>query len=633
MEDHDLLREYAERRSERAFTELVAQHLDLVYSAALRVVGEAHLAQDVAQSVFIHLARKARTLPKEIVLSAWLHRHTHYAACNALRAERRQREHATAAMELNTLQPDNDGLWRQVAPLLEEAMGQLGRKDHEAVVLRFFENKSLRDVGQALGLSDDAAQKRVSRALEKLRAHFARRGIKLSSALLVSIIGGHAVQAAPVGLASSVVAASVAATSGVAAAGLTLKLVEILAMTKLKTTAVTAIALAAVSIPIVLQYQANSRLRQENLALRQQRPSPTGLASRSVPRPPAAPASSPAKRFDWRTVESSDYRAYVANLRAIGCPEETLRDIIRADVKKLFDERVRAQMPGTNRYEYWKPGSSITSLVNDEFVTRQKDLAMEKHLLLQELLGPGAAAEPDLSPGLHVFDTVLGFMPSEKRSQVLEVELLSVGRLVAADSQGSVAKALTEQEQLLNTILTPEEKFEYDVRLSPSAVSLQNRLGGFALSEQEFRDLVRLQKQYDDAYGPFSQGASGSDAAERRAAAQKELEDQTRDLLGETRYREYKNEQNWNGSSLRRVAEEYNIPKDSAFKVFDITDAAKEQASRVRADALLSDPQKQVALDAIRAEAEKTVGQVIGPNALQAYINGGTALKNLNKLR
>jgi RNA polymerase sigma factor (sigma-70 family) len=635
MEDHDLLREYVQRRSEQAFAELVARYLDLVYSAARRVVGEANLAQDVAQTVFIQLARKAKTLPGDVVLPAWLHRHTHYAACNALRSERRQREHADLAMEMNALNSDEDSLWQRVAPLLDEAMNCLGRRDHEAVVLRFFERRSLREVGVALGMSDDAAQKRVSRALERLREHFAEHGIRVTSALLVSALGTQAVQAAPAGLASVITAASFAGASSAGATALTLKLIETVAMTKLKTAAVAAIAVAAVSIPIVVQQQTNQRLRQEVSLLREQRvaAAPARIGSRGLAGAQVVPTNAPAKVFDWQTVESADYKAYIANLRAIGCPEETLRDIIRADVKKLFDARARAQMPKNQRFEYWKPGSSIASLVNDDFVSRQRDLAVEKHLLLRQLLGTDVSNEPDLTPGLHVFDTVLDFMTPEKRSQVLEVQLLNLGRLAAASDQNSFASAQSEKEQLLKAFLTPEEKFEYDVRLSPTALSLQGRLGGFTPTEQEFREMVRLQKQFEDSFGSSSQGAPGSEAAERRAAAQKELENQTRNLLGEERHHEYMHEQNWAGSSLRQVAQDFNIPKETAFKVFDLTDAAKEAAERIRTDALRSDVQKQAALDAIRAETERAVGGIIGPQALEAYINRGSALRNLNQLK
>ena len=157
----------------------------------------------------------------------------------------------------------------------------------------------------------------------------------------------------------------------------------------------------------------------------------------------------------------------------------------------------------------------------------------------------------------------------------------------------TMKRSLAEKDTLLSQMLTPQEKFEYDTRLSYTAVSLQNRLGDFAPSEQEFRDLVRLQKQYDDNYGPLSLAASGRDVSQERAVAQKELETQTRALLGDERYQEYQHEQTWVRSSFRNVAQEYGIPKQTAFQVFDITDVAGQQADAIRGDAMLSQSQKQ----------------------------------------
>lgn len=309
-------------------------------------------------------------------------------------------------------------------------------------------------------------------------------------------------------------------------------------------------------------------------------------------------------------MESADYRAYIANLRAIGCPEQTIRDLIRADVNQLFESRARTQRAGTNRFEYWKPGNAVTNLVNPEFLKEQQELALAKKALLKELLGTEAVDKPDLSGGLPVFEKVMDFLPPEKWNQTLEVELLYAGRLASGVRDllngdfNTMKKSLAEKDALLGQMLTPEEKFEYDARLSYTAVSLQNRLGDFTPSEQEFRGLVRLQKQYDDSYGPLSLAASGRDVAQERAAAQKELETQTRTLLGEERYQEYQHEQTWARSSFRNVAQEYGIPKPTAFQVFDLTGAAGQQAEAIRADALLSPSEKQAALDAVRGQTE-----------------------------
>src|SRR3989442_570911 len=135
-----LLEEYVENGSELAFRDLVARYLNLVYSTALRLVGgDAHLADDVTQTVFINLARRGRTLSSEVMLGGWLHQHTYHVATKAARAERRRQSRKREAVEMNTLQDDSGANLRQVAPILDEAITQLGSEDRTAILLRFFE--------------------------------------------------------------------------------------------------------------------------------------------------------------------------------------------------------------------------------------------------------------------------------------------------------------------------------------------------------------------------------------------------------------------------------------------------------------------------------------------------------------
>src|SRR5262245_62151621 len=169
-DDAQLLRRYAEAGSESAFSELVSRHIDLVYSAALRQVGgDSHLAQDVAQTVFADLARKARTVSGQRVLTGWLYQATRFASSKVIRTERRRanREKEAAAMQ----ELASDANWEQLRPVLDEAMGRLSSKDRDAVLLRYFERKELSAVGDALGTSEEAARKRVGRALERLRRY------------------------------------------------------------------------------------------------------------------------------------------------------------------------------------------------------------------------------------------------------------------------------------------------------------------------------------------------------------------------------------------------------------------------------------------------------------------------------
>src|SRR3989441_4576471 len=231
-DDEQLLRQYAEERSESAFGELVSRYIDLVYSAALRVVnGDAQLAQDVTQTVFMDLARKARRLPGGVVLAGWLHRHTCYTAATAVRTERRRRAREQTAMEMRALDDNTESPWRRLAPYLDEALNELNSSDRNALVLRFLKRQDLRAVGAALGISEDSAQKRVSRALEKLRGVLRRRGVTLTATALTSVLATQAVTAAPAGLAVTVTAASLTAS---AQTGTMLTLLKLMAATKLK---------------------------------------------------------------------------------------------------------------------------------------------------------------------------------------------------------------------------------------------------------------------------------------------------------------------------------------------------------------------------------------------------------------
>ncbi len=227
-DDHDLLAQYAQgprENSEAAFAALAERHVNLVYSTALRSVGNAHAAEEVSQAVFIVLANKAGKLSRRVVLSGWLYQTTRLTAANFLRGEfRRQQREQEAFMQSILQEPGNDNAWRQIAPLLDEALDRLGDRDRNAILLRFFEGKSLAEVGAAAGTSEDAAKMRVNRALEKLRKIFSRRGAAFSVAAIAGAVSANSVHAAPVGLAKTV--SALALTKGATAGGSTLVLVK-----------------------------------------------------------------------------------------------------------------------------------------------------------------------------------------------------------------------------------------------------------------------------------------------------------------------------------------------------------------------------------------------------------------------
>jgi RNA polymerase sigma factor (sigma-70 family) len=243
-DDMELVRECATRQSEPAFETLVTRHAGLVYSAALRHVRDTDLAGEITQTVFIILARKAGSLNAKTILPGWLYRTTRYASSAALKMEqRRQRREQEAHMQAMLDESQNDAAWEQLSPLLDEAMSRLLDKDHDAIVLRYFQNQNLSQVGAALGVDEYAAQKRVSRALEKLRKFFAKRGVNSTTAIIAGAISANSVQVVPAALAKSVTA--VAVTKGAAASGSTLTLIKgalkMMAWTKAKTVVVTAV--------------------------------------------------------------------------------------------------------------------------------------------------------------------------------------------------------------------------------------------------------------------------------------------------------------------------------------------------------------------------------------------------------
>ena len=210
--DLDLLGQYARRNSQEAFAEIVRRHLDLVYSAALRQIRSPQLAEEIAQSVFNDLARNAGKMKPGTVVTAWLYAVTRRTAIDAIRKESRRQLREQIALEMSNMNATaND--WMQIAPQLDDAMAALDEGDRAAILLRFFENKGLREVGEQLKISDDAAQKRVSRAIERLREFFSKRNVTIGAGGVAVLISANAVQSAPAGLSTAILTA----TSGITA--------------------------------------------------------------------------------------------------------------------------------------------------------------------------------------------------------------------------------------------------------------------------------------------------------------------------------------------------------------------------------------------------------------------------------
>ena len=414
LSDAQLLRAYAERGVEAAFAEILTRHTDLAYSAALRQVNSPDLARDVTQSVFTDLARKARTISANLSAGAslvgWLYRGTRFAARDLYRNETRRTQRERQAMEQIHHAPDAAPDWEQLRPALDEAMSELDDTDRDAVLLRYFKNHDLRTVGATLGISDDAAQKRVSRAVERLREFFAKRGITVGASGLAVAISANAVQAAPVGLALTISTAAVL-TGTTLATTATVTVTKAIAMTTLQKTIVTATIAVLAGVGIYENRQA-ARWRQQVQTLQQEQ---SDLAA-TIQQLESAKAT-----------QSATPVIAKANQPLPGSSDDLLR--LRGEVGRLRRETDELKVPVTH----------------DAVTTRYKNA--------QELARNGDAAAA-LKEFLWCYD--VGMRQVTSFSGVRSSYLLSSIAKLGEDHPEALAALRERRDQALQRILTSE---------------------------------------------------------------------------------------------------------------------------------------------------------------------------------
>jgi RNA polymerase sigma factor (sigma-70 family) len=337
--DQVLLRAYARDRCEASFSEIVHRHVDFVHSTAWRILRDSGLAEEVTQRVFLALAQHSAKLQERASITGWLHETARNLAINTVRSEerRRQREKETAAVNPPDTN-DAEEFWGQLAPRLDEALAQLNAIEREVLLWRYFERRTAEQIGERLGLTAEAAQKRVARALDRLRGILAQRGLSAPAANLAALLSTHAVQSAPVGLAAAAITAASSASAAFPA-GSTLQI--LMTSTKVKLS-VAALLAASVTTPLVLQYQANARLREQVAQLRAEQGAP----------PPAPPATavSDASEFERLRNEHTELlrlRGQVTQLRQ-QLASEPKTDSKGAN-RNPTDNRLTEEMENANR--------------------------------------------------------------------------------------------------------------------------------------------------------------------------------------------------------------------------------------------------------------------------------------------
>lgn len=366
-------------------------------------------------------------------------------------------------------------------------------------------------------------------------------------------------------------------------------------------------------------------------------PAATASASAGAATAPAEPANviAPSQQFDWRLVESEDYRKYIANLRSIGCPEETIRDIIIADVNKLYESKRKELAGPKKKFEFWKPAGMMGAMIDPERTEKERALNKEKRELLTDLLGSAPDEKPDILAGAAgQIEAMFDFLPTEKRTKVFDLMQDMQGKMQKAMKNGApdpedVQKAMKETEAAIAAVLTPEEMLDYNLRFSMTANMMRMQLASFEPSEQEFLELFKMRKSYDDEFG-VNTATLAKTEKEKAEAAKKELDAKVKATLGDERYADYERAQDWNFQAIHRVADKNNLTKNDAIKVYDMKKVAEAEARKLRADQSLSKEQRDAALSGIRTETEKGIRAVFGEKAFESYQNQAHWLKGIS---
>ena len=339
---------------------------------------------------------------------------------------------------------------------------------------------------------------------------------------------------------------------------------------------------------------------------------------------------------DWRMVESEDYKKYIANLRAIGCPEETIRDIIIADVNKLFASR-RTQTSGQpqEEFKFWKKGRTMFRGLDEEKIKQQKELAREKHTLIKDLLGIDYVDNTSTAEAFNPFSEMLGFLARGKQQQVAELEATYVAKQEKLfENRGAGPPTPEDREKFrqlerqkeaeIAKTLTPQEFEDYQLRMSRTARALRNSLGDFDATEQEFRELYNARKSFDDQFGPFSNNDEDTATFVQRTRARADMEKQLQQTLGPERFKQWDYESQYASSSLRSVAEEHGVPRENIYQAFDVRKESQRAAAEILANAALGGADRQAALANIRTAAELEWRNLLGADGWNTYTRRGS---------
>jgi len=397
------------------------------------------------------------------------------------------------------------------------------------------------------------------------------------------------------------------------------------------------------------------------LAGRQQPPAQLGLpvsaaASAGVGQAPgqAAPVERIVREvepFHWSQIEADDYQTYVENLRRIGCPEETIRDLVKQDLDKLYDQRkadILSKAPA--RKEYWKTGNPSTlSRPSSATSSQMAQLDREKNEVLGDLFGSqGVAAINRPSPLARARSQsksgyAMDFIPEETKAELNTLEREFGSELLKKMAQGAtdaqdmaeIRRMRTERDDRIATMLTPEQKMEYDLRKSPTAANMRLQMDGFDPSEDEFRDIFAARKAFDNEHGVVPGSSISPADAEIRQFAEQEMNNQIRTSLGDDRFQDYLRQTDYDYKSIHKITQRQGLGENISAQVYQMKGGAEELAREIRMNTGLSIEERQMQLGQIQNETSISIESLIGGQgaaALQTQAGGRNWLNNIGRV-
>ena len=334
-------------------------------------------------------------------------------------------------------------------------------------------------------------------------------------------------------------------------------------------------------------------------------------------------------RRDWRSIESEDYRTYIRNLRAFGCPEETIRDIIIADVTKLYAARWKAAHSPDRDWKFWE--------TEDKHAKKDRERKIERHALEKEMRNLiGELLGVDLEKEMRKYaldleadkqERAWAFLPSEKQSQVKELQDKFKEAMTAlseeaerggnSETKKKLAELKGQYRAELSQILTPAELEEFELRSSPTANKLRKELAGFEPTEQEFRALVKVRQAFEEQMAALPETLDERNRDYLNRQFKLEYLAQARQWLGDQRHEEFLRSRSEEFQDALRLSEKLDLPKETAVRVYDINVALREEAEKVSKDPSLTDEQRDVLLRNMKLETKETLNKLIGEKNLR----------------